>query len=492
MSHLSKRRIQHTLRRLNDSVASLRRPVSFSSPLIISSLALCFGFAISGLILAGQGGPRFLRYEDVRNIITAFAESDATALPAGGLKNASAWDTWIRSQDSEIRERIDRGVEDSISNLILYGTSFTRLPRLEEFEEGVSMSGKLTEAARARVHALAVALPRSPGNERILFVDDFLARRHVPVESVETYFSANLQRFVAEQLAYQEKLRVAGQSGDTGAVLFTRGTLFNKRGLSVDTSLLPNLALQDTLQALARKGVLSPRRVRRIAVIGPGLDFTDKRDGYDFYPLQTLQPFAIMEAVLRLGLAEPGHIKIVTLDLNPAVNAHVCRLAERARAGHPYIVQLPRDSAGEWNPAAIDYWEHFGEIIGSPMAPLPIGKTLSGVVLRAIAIRPRYAGQLEALDLDIVAQTLGSAPPAGSDSGFDLVVATNILVYYNRFEQGLAMAGIARMMNSGGIFLANNVLPAQHPESLEYLGRHSTSYSATGAYGDDVVVYRRR
>ena len=59
-------------------------------------------------------------------------------------------------------------------------------------------------------------------------------------------------------------------------------------------------------------------------------------------------------------------------------------------------------------------------------------------------------------------------------------------------QQLLAMANIARMLNLGGIFLANNVLPAQHTNDLEYLGRRTTAYTPTGAYGDDVVVYRRR
>ena len=54
------------------------------------------------------------------------------------------------------------------------------------------------------------------------------------------------------------------------------------------------------------------------------------------------------------------------------------------------------------------------------------------------------------------------------------------------------MSNIARMMNPGGIFLANNVLPAQHTADLEYLGRKSVVFTPSGAYGDDVAVYRRR
>src|SRR5207244_12531876 len=84
-------------------------------------------------------------------------------------------------------------------------------------------------------------------------------------------------------------------------------------------------------------------------VIGPGLDFTDKRDGYDFYPLQTIQPFAMLEAVARLGLGKAEKISVVTADLNAAVNAHVARLAERGRAGQAYTVQLPRLLSAEWS-----------------------------------------------------------------------------------------------------------------------------------------------
>ncbi len=442
-----------------------------------------------GVLIAQQGAVRFLHFSEVQDALDAFSGS---AFSGSNIKDASSWAPWVASHDREIRVRIDRGIEDSISNFVLYGTSYTPLRRFESVEQAASVSGEPTAEARARIHALAAAVARpDDNNERVRFVREFLKRRLVtgpPGEGTEPYLEGNLQRFVSEQRAYQEKLRVAGQSGDPAELLATRGTLFEDRGLSVNTSLLPNFALEDTLRALARKAALAAGSIRRIAVIGPGLDFTDKRDGYDFYPLQTIQPFAVMEGVLRLKLAGPGPVQVVSLDLNPFVNEHVKRLAERARAGQPYVLQLPRDSQADWSPDAIAYWEHFGEIIGSPARPLPVPASLGNVTLRAVSVRPRYAAQLVALDLDIVGQTLDPVPGAG----FDLVVATNVLVYYDLFEQALAMASIAHMMNRGGIFLANHALPAIHPQALEYLGRRSVSYSRSGAYGDDVVVYRKR
>lgn len=447
----------------------------------VTSLALC-----SLARAAGQDPVRYLRFDEVQETLRLHADS---GIPGSEIADSAAWDAWIRARDAEVRSRIDRGVEDSISNLILYGTSFTSLPRVEGVERAASESGELTPVAIARIHALAVALPSSDKNERVRFVRDFLAHQKIAKNSEEKYFTKNLHRFIAEQAAYQKKLQDAATEADPSAVYLARGTLFETRGLSVDTSLLPNFALEETLRAMVRKGVLTPGSMRRIAVIGPGLDFTDKRDGYDFYPLQTLQPFAVLEAVARLDLGKAEDLQVVCLDLNSAVIAHVRKLAERGRgAGQTYNLQLPRDPKAEWGPEAISYWKHFGEILGSPVRALPVPTTLSGVVARAVAIRPQYAARMKAYDVNIVAQTLDFPP----GQGFDLMIATNVLVYYDRFQQALAMANIARMLNHGGILLANNVLPAQHTGDIEYLGRRTTAFTPSGAYGDDVVVYRRK
>jgi hypothetical protein len=440
---------------------------------------------VAALVIAGPREVRFVRFDEVQDILAGFGDSG----PAGrDVRDAGAWEKWIGARDREIRSRIDRGVEDSISNLILYGTSYTSLSRFEDFEGAASASGELTQAAQARVHALVQALPRSGENERVRLVRDFLKQHGISGDSVETYLGTNLRRYISEQRAYDERLKAAAQRDDPGEVFFTRGTLFERRGLSVDTSLLPNYALEDTLRALERKGALPPGGIHRIAIIGPGLDFTDKREGYDFYPLQTVQPFAVMEAAARLESGQGEEPRVVAFDLNPAVLSHFHYFSAQARAGHAYIVQLPRDAKADWKPEAVAYWEHFGEVIGTATHPLPVPPTLQGLMLRAIAVKPQWAERVEARDLDIVTETQDLAPGAG----FDLVVATNVLVYYDLFEQALAMASIAHLLNRGGIFLANHALPAVHPQALEYLGRRSVSYSRSGAYGDDVVVYRRR
>lgn len=429
---------------------------------------------------------RFLAYEDVHETLAQYADS---GMAGTTISNPTEWDVWIREQDRDVRSRIDRGVEDSISNLILYGTSFTKLPRLANSDEVISeASATLNPAALARVRQLVAGTEAAKRNERVEFVNEFLKRKRILGEHKERYLAGNLVRFVEEQREYLEKLEAARKSGDKSEVLAARGTLYARRGLSVDTSLLPNFAIEDTLRVLLAKGAISPGSIRRIAVVGPGLDFTDKRDGYDFYPLQTIQPFAVMEAVERLGLGKREELRIVTLDLNASVNSHVANLAAAGKKGRAYRVQLPRDTAAQWTSLAVNYWEKFGEVIGTPAKPLAVPEQLQSVKLKAVAISADRAARVSPVDLNIVAQTTEFA----EGEGFDLVVATNILVYYDHFQQALAMSNIARMMNAGGIFIANTALPSAHDDRLKYLGGRNVAYAQDGSYGDDVVVYKRQ
>src|SRR5437899_1025637 len=97
----------------------------------------------------------FLTCDGVTETLRLFADS---GLPGSDIADFAAWDRWIRDQDAQVRVRIDRGVEDSISNLVLYGASYTSLPRMESSERAVTEAGKVSEPARTRIHALFVAL----------------------------------------------------------------------------------------------------------------------------------------------------------------------------------------------------------------------------------------------------------------------------------------------------------------------------------------------
>ena len=79
-----------------------------------------------------------------------------------------------------------------------------------------------------------------------------------------------------------------------------------------------------------------------MAIVGPGLDFADKDVGFDFYPQQTLQPFAVLDALKRLDLApSSGDPEIVLLDISPRIVDHVKQARARAAKNIGYTLNLP-------------------------------------------------------------------------------------------------------------------------------------------------------
>jgi hypothetical protein len=238
---------------------------------------------------------------------------------------------------------------------------------------------------------------------------------------------------------------------------------------------------------MQKAGLIEAGGVRRVAVIGPGLDFTDKQDGYDFYPQQTIQPFAIIDTLLRLGLARPNVPQVATFDLSPRVNDHLERAKQRARRGVGYVVQLPRDPQADWKLQAIQYWESFGSHIGNPVAPVAIPSSISGLKVRAVRIRPGIVSRITPEDLDIVLQR----PILAAAERFDLIIATNIFVYYDTFEQSLALLNVEGMLRPGGFLLSNNALlelPFSRVRSVDYL---TVIYSDRPDDGDHIIWYKR-
>ena len=85
--------------------------------------------------LTGQTAPngiRFLSYDEAERVIRASGDEAPPELRAAGTDAKTAWNIWIRKADHEIRARLEQGDEDSIVNLLLFGTSFTGQPRITE------------------------------------------------------------------------------------------------------------------------------------------------------------------------------------------------------------------------------------------------------------------------------------------------------------------------------------------------------------------------
>ena len=96
--------------------------------------------------------------------------------------------------------------------------------------------------------------------------------------------------------------------------------------------------------------------------------------------------------------------------------------------------------------------------------------------------------RLRPADLNVVLQHL--LLPA--DRRFDLIIGTNIFVYYGEFEQALAEVNIAKMLKPNGVLLTNDVLPTGENSVLEALDFSTTIYSDRRGDGDRIVWMRAK
>lgn len=431
------------------------------------TLPLC-GVALSLSLLSAQtpAPTVFLSFAQASPVFRALDER---------APGAAEWDRWITSADRATRARVARGDEASVVHLLLFGTSFTTQPRITA---GQINRDQIRAAVDKRLGDFERAVARPGTNERLQY-----ARSVLGGAPVRARLLSIMDAMFEEGEMLARLTNEAQQLGDPSLEFAERSRLYRYRGLSSDTSVRVNLAIEE---ALRRAYPAPDGHVRRVAVIGPGLDVVDKQDGHDFYPLQTIQPLAIIDSLVRLGLADADTLHVSTFDVSARVNQHITEMRRRAHANVPYVVHASLEGGIPWTPRLIDYFGTFGASIGSAV-PVTVPPGIGPVRLRAVAVRPAVVDRIVARDLNITAQMLSL------DEGerFDLVVGTNIFVYYDRLQQGLAMASVEAMLRPGGLLLSNNALVEVPTSGMRAMGYSKTMYSSREEDGDVMVWYQK-
>jgi hypothetical protein len=461
-------------------------------------LALAVECHLVGLQLPGPvAGKTNIPYLDARPILETLREDLLPAelravTPAG---RESAWPGWVSRHDSTIRRRLELGDEDSVVNFLFFGTTFTKLARATERDLArlAIPPGGAPDLIVRRIEDLIAGL-ESPGtNERLQFARQVVERKGMDPATADgktrlrRYLNESVMRVSAEISGLSER-----RLNDPSVNLDERLTRFRDRGLSSDTSIFIDFAIEQTLQAVKAEGLLGTGSVRRVAIVGPGLDFTDKHEGHDFYPLQTIQPFAVIDSLIRFGLATPDQVRITTFDLSPRVNQHLDAARQRARGDYAYVLQLPRTMDPPWTPSLVAYWERLGDRIaveGKDEA-VAVPASVDRVQVRAVRVSPAVVLSVVPQDLNIVLQRLEPRP----DERFDLIIATNVLAYYSVFEQSLALVNVAEMLRPSGIFLTNNGIFELPSIPMAWVGDTDVSYMNVPGIGDTIdrlFWYRR-
>lgn len=315
---------------------------------------------------------------------------------------------------AESMRRVESGERDHLVFYALQSGRFTALPRIEpalsarEFMK----QGAIPADAAARLAAFLTTEPRES--------------RHVYFRSLVTAEQQLLEAYRgAMRFLYEKEWASRPKQGSERRDFIAN--LYQTRAHSTDSSAAATYAIHAGLSTLD-----SPR-IRRVLVIGPGMEIAPRTALDDSDPPQSLQPYLIADTLIRLGFAAAGDLRIDCADINPRVLRY---LREFPQSDRRLRIKAARGD-GEWN----EFFDTAGSRIGRR---LPDGW---------IEVSKEAAAAVTPLEMNILTER--ATRPA-----YDLAIATNVLLYFSGPELGLAFANTAASLVPGGHFLHNDTRAA--------------------------------
>lgn len=351
---------------------------------------------------------------------------------------ASNFEGWRQGIAKRTEQRERDGEGDHLVHYALLSRSFTDLPPIEpalsakQFVE----SGAIPKDALARMRAFQAALRKDNLALRLEEMRDIAAGRDFGAE-----YGRAMRFLYAKEFEHQSS--------------------YANRGHSTDTAVAANYAVWQALHVL--RAMVPKLELTRILIVGPGLDFAPRTGLTETARPQSYQPFAVLDALLALGMKPVIH----SIDINPRVIRFF-----QTFAADPVLELHALDGERDY----LAYFYQLGQRLGT------IQET---GLLKKVMVRPEWARAVTAEQRNIVTE----API----SGYDLVIATNVLLYYEGPELTVAINNIAQSLKPGGYFLHNDLRPeldgATQAAGLEATAARTVRISA--ATYDSFALYRR-
>jgi hypothetical protein len=375
-------------------------------------------------------------------------------LQAAGVSSA-AFPAFLDRLNRTHAQRVREGDLDHLVFYLLQSAHFTRQPAIEPalsaralvdawppagrdayLQQGSADVTRVAAAVRTRARDLLRALDSRDQDARVVYFRQLVAAALPRGGERET---ALLREYLRAMRFLYQKEFVAQRAPDAADAV---AALYRSRGLSTDTAVEAGYLVHLGLEVL--KSLEPGRRIRRVLIVGPGLDLAPRTALIDEAPPESYQPWAVIDALAGLGLARLDDLEVVGADINPRVVDHLRR--ERAAPPSLRLVSGLRQTAQlSLERDYRDYFGLLGNAISASRAPVT---DVNGRLTKVVRVQPSAALVLSAAPLDIVTERLDGAP-------FDLAIATNILPYFDEVELALATSNIAAMLSPGGILLHN-------------------------------------
>jgi hypothetical protein len=413
--------------------------------------------------------------------------------------DASSFPAFLERLGRTHAQRVREGDLDHLVFYLLQSTHFTRQPpiepalsarqlvdelvpaaRAEYLSHGTVDDGRVPAAVRVRTRDLLNALDSKDSDPRLIYVRR-LATTDLPKGSARE--PAVLHEYLRGMRFLYQKEFVAQRAPEPADAV---GALYRSRGLSTDTAVEAGYIVYLGLGVL--KSLEPDRRIRRVLIVGPGLDLAPRTALIDSAPPESYQPWAVIDAIVDLGLAKLDDLDVVGVDINPRVVEHL--RGERSSPPRLHLasgLQVTPEVALERDYR--DYFDRLGNAIAENRTK---AAERNGRLTKIVEVLPSAARALDAERLDVVTERLTGAP-------FDLAIATNIFPYFDDKELTLALTNIAGMLSSGGVLMHNEprlvLRELARDAGLELQqSRQAPIARVAGAppLADTIFLYRRR
>ena len=387
---------------------------------------------------------------------------------------ASTFPGFVSSLSRQAETRVREGDFDHLVFYVLQSTHFTKLPTIEPAlsAKAFAADAGVPAAAAARMTAFLRTIESPDPDPRVSYFRALIGGVPRPER----------RPLIEREYARAMKFLYEKEFGDRSKAV----QLYQARGLSTDTAVEAGYAVHAGLGVL--KELDPSRKIRRVLIVGPGIDLAPRTGLLEVGPPESYQPWAVIDALVSQGLSRLEDLEVVCADINPRVVDHLRASGKRAPVLR-LVSGIGESGSVSFVPGYREYFATLGRAVGSVREG---SRGPAGHLSRTVAVSPASAATLRAEALNIVTERLTGEP-------FDLAIATNILPYFDKADLLLAMSNIASMLAAGGVFLHNDTRPGvQEDAALAGLApeqlRQVIIANVKGAppLADTVVLHRRR
>ena len=425
-------------------------------------LALAAAAATAPRAWGQHAGPRTLEWTDLSPALQR-------RLRALGIAD---WAAWSATERAETSRRVDEGMGEHRVAVALQSRRFTSAAPIEpalsarRFVE----DGRIPPEASARLAACADALADDDPQLGAL-------RALRPARLDRAALQQQLREDYARTMRFLHAKEFEARTADEVA------RLYQSRGLSTDTGVDAGYAMAEALGAVAFDAP-----VGRVLIVGPGVDLGPRTALDDETLGQTVQPFAVVDALRTLGRAAPDLV-IETFDVNPVVS-QVIRALASPTAATPLVLRSALSSRRQrLLPSYLAYLTSWGRGLSVP--PSALAEDADGRPMRRVRVPSAPWRRLTAHAGHVA---LDTAP-----GPYDLIVATNVLAYLGEPALAAAAGALARALRPRGVLLHNEPRPtlaeAAADAGLPVEQARSVAFTAPDGSGrvepDLAAVHRR-